>query len=209
MKSAVKSKKYAYDPLYPFAANLLGLTPSYMKDGEKFTVKYYRNSYCRPADTVESAINKITVEMEFQEHGKVLFKPYPMFNGTVYGYKVYVNSAQRAEIGPYEWEVIRPKIYGDFTEYFTEMKSAIDAFSYISKYKAADKFILNHYAEFISSFRTVLYNRVGTYNGEGLPEPVSITFNDPKIYGGKTVCEEAFIIRDINKYMTVYVAQLN
>ena len=193
MEPTVKQKSRICELLYPFAANMLGISPVMMTLDDEFSVSCYPNHYCSEDEEVDCVLHKVTVECDFGKRGNVTFMPFMVFDDDIFEYAVIVNGDEVTKIGPMEWEVIRPKSYCNFTEYFNEMSKAVSAFQYLYACQAAHPFILKYYRGFFESFRTTLYKNVNNYDGKDMTDPVEITFNSQSIYG-EPACEQVFIV---------------
>ena len=208
MEYTVKNKQHVYDMLYPFAARALGLKNLIMRNNADFSVRYHSNRYCTDRDNADNAMHKLTVECDFGKAGKVFFIPFSVLDADIYGYNVFVADENVAKIGPYEWEIIRPKVYGNFTEYFSEFSSAIDAYQYVRGLKAAQPFILNHYGHFFSSFRSTLYSRASEFEADTLESPVTFNFNSDDIYG-VPVHEQTVVTKTADNRIMLAIMPMN
>lgn len=206
MQYTEKHKSEILDLLYPFAAKMLGLGSSlHVREDNGFAVRYHSNKYCAQGDGIDNAMHKLTVECDFGERGTVYFIPYPLFNATVFGYRAYVADEEVANIGPYEWEIIRPKVYSNFSEYFDEFRMAIDAFQFVVKRRAADEFILEHYVRFFASFRKTLYSQVPKLSGANFPKSVEFAFESDSIYE-RPAHEQVIVNRILDNRLMMCVA---
>ncbi len=208
MEYTVKNKQHVYDLLYPFAARALGLKNLIMRNNPDFVVRYHANKYCTDRDNADNAMHKLTVECDFGKAGKVFFIPFRVLDADIYGYSVFVDDEQVAKIGPYEWEIIRPKVYGNFTDYFSEFSSAIDAYQYVYGLKAAQPFVLNHYKQFFSTFRETLYTKASEFEADTLVSPVKFNFNSDEIYG-TPVHEQAVVTKMADNRLMLAVMPMN
>lgn len=212
MEYKEKKKLHIYDLLYPFAARALGLKDLVIRNNPDFAVRYFSSKYCVETDNPDNALSHITVYCEFGKAGRVVFMPFlvvPTASIRQYGYLVFVNDEQVAKLSPMEWEIIRPKAYGDFTEYFSELSSAIACHQYVTAHNAAQPFIIKEYADFFASFRETLYNKIDTFAGDEMGRGVSFVFNSETIHGDPVV-EYAVVAKTaIDNRMMVAVSSLN
>ena len=208
MEYAIKQKTHVYDLLYPFAAKQIGMKSLSVRDNKSFAVKYHSNKYCSATDNADNAAGRMTVECDMGNSMKVLFIPCKYEDLDCIEYNVYVNDDYITKLTSMEWEVIRPKIYANFTEYFNEFGNAIEVFQQLSLQGTVHPFILSHYKVFFESFRDMLYSQTKNFTSDGLPNAVDFIFKSKDIYG-QPVCEHAIITKTFDNRLMLHVYSLN
>jgi hypothetical protein len=202
-------KTHVYELLYPFAAKALGLANLFLRNNSDIVVTYHGNKYCGPDDTADNAMSRLTVRCKVRKHGTVHFTPY-MDENEELKYNVYVNDDLVARISSIEWELIRPKVYGDFTEYFIEHGKAIGAYQYLLKHTEmrTQPFIISHYRDFVRGFRQTLHVNFGRFTGTTLAHPVEIMFDSEFAYG-TPVHEHAVVAKTTDNRLMLITTSLN
>lgn len=209
MNYSVKNKKHSFDFLYPYAARALGLKNLIPSRSMPMEVTYSSNQFCGRWDNGDNAVHKVTVTCRIGDD-YVKFMPYRTSDAVEsYGYFVYVNGKRFERLTPTEWAVIRPKVYGHYTEYFTEMDRTIAAYQKLYREKKST-FILSQYQPYLCSFRDALPNITADakYMADPMFKPVSIKFNSDSIYG-VPVHEEVAITKTVDNKLMISTYSLN
>jgi hypothetical protein len=205
MENRVKHKTYSYGLLAPYVAHLLDMDKFELND---LIVKYRANKYCDTDDCPDNAMHKMTLECGFGDGRTIVLEPFRMM-ATCYGYHARLNNKTQGTIGPMEWDVIRPKVFDTFTEYFEEMRVAVEAYEFLHKYKVACGFVLNFYSVTMQKFRNDLYETLPDYDGDSMSKPVAINFTDKSLYGELPIYETVMVSKTYDDRLMLSVASMN
>jgi len=205
MEKTVKHKTYSYGLLAPYVAHLLEIDKFDLDD---LVVKYHMNKYCELDDCPDNAMYKMTLECGFGDGRSLMLVPFKMTTMS-YGYHARSDNRTLGTIGPMEWDVIRPKVFDTFTEYFEEMRMAVESYEFLYKYKVACMFVLEFYAVTMQKFRTDLYETLPDYSGETMSKPVTINFTDNKLYGELPIYETVLVSKTYDDRLMLSIASMN
>ena len=175
MKYTEIKKKHVYDLLYPFIANAVGISDFNMRNDPDFKVEYHSNKLCFDGDNADNAMHKLTLECSSRKIGKVYF--IPKTNG---GYGLYSETDMLTELSANEWEIIRPKVFDDFTEYFREVGIALETYQMMYDMADFNQFIRTHYSFIFAAFRTTLQESLNVVSTKSMNEPVDILFSSSR-----------------------------
>lgn len=214
MEYRIIEKSHVYELLYPMVANVLGMSNLFMRVPSDMEVKYYSNSYCDNGDNADNAMSRLTVECTVRNRGTVCFVPsrkYPAVGDTgdayAFEYGVYVQNRLMLTLSPAEWELIRPKVYGDFTEYFMEFSKAVSAYQQIAGWgSSARPFIVKHYGMFVRSFRCAIHTNLFKFSAASMTKPVEIMFNSENV---SDLREHAVLTKTVNGRLMLIATSLN
>ena len=179
-EAAIGSKMHVHDYLYAYVAKVAGERELILSNRNDIKILYFASEYCGVTDTPDVSIDKYIIECRFDDGRAVIFTPVSLIDNDVLGHTVYYKDAsgvrEISTVGPYEWDVIKPKIYTTFDEYFREINIALTAYDFLFSTKACDPFIANHYGIFFDSFRKFLYENYSRCESKYFDKSVMFDF---------------------------------
>ena len=216
MEYKIIEKSHVYELLYPIVAKALGMKNLFMRGKDDMLVRYYSNSCCTGDDNADNAMSRLTVECVVHNRGTVMFVPDCVAGHVPLPtphYGVYVEDNLVMRLNPTEWELVRPKVYADFTEYFTEFSKAIVAYESVAKHiriagqgMSPRQFIVNHYGTFVRSFRYAIHTNLFKFSAMSMVKPVEIMFN---INDDSDIHEHAVLTKTVNGRLMLIATSLN